>query len=120
VERAGATGGDEDRAGAGAGNTIVLKTAEAAPLAVLLLSRLAAGPAAARRSNVLTGYGDEAGEALTHHPDIDKISFTGSTAVGSRVLTAAAERIVPVSLELGGKNPQIVFPTPMKTGWPTA
>jgi betaine-aldehyde dehydrogenase len=92
------------------GNTIVLKTAEAAPLAVLLLSRLAAGLLPPGVLNVLTGYGDEAGEALTHHPDVDKISFTGSTAVGSRVLTAAAERIVPVSLELGGKNPQIVFP----------
>jgi acyl-CoA reductase-like NAD-dependent aldehyde dehydrogenase len=92
------------------GNTLVLKTAEAAPLAVLLLARLAAGLLPPGVLNVLTGYGDEAGEALTHHRDIDKISFTGSTAVGSRVLTAAAERIVPVSLELGGKNPQIVFP----------
>jgi acyl-CoA reductase-like NAD-dependent aldehyde dehydrogenase len=92
------------------GNTLVLKAAEAAPLAVLLLSRLAAGHLPPGVLNVLTGYGDEAGEALTHQPDIDKISFTGSTAVGSRVLTAAAERIVPVSLELGGKNPQIVFP----------
>jgi acyl-CoA reductase-like NAD-dependent aldehyde dehydrogenase len=92
------------------GNTLVLKTAEAAPLAVLLLTRLAAGLLPAGVLNVLTGYGDEAGEALTHHPDVDKISFTGSTAVGSRVLMAAAERIVPVSLELGGKNPQIVFP----------
>jgi acyl-CoA reductase-like NAD-dependent aldehyde dehydrogenase len=92
------------------GNTLVLKTAEAAPLAALLMARLAADLLPAGVLNVLTGYGSEAGEALTHHPDIDKISFTGSTAVGATVLAAAAERIVPVSVELGGKNPQIVFP----------
>jgi acyl-CoA reductase-like NAD-dependent aldehyde dehydrogenase len=92
------------------GNTLVLKAAESAPLAVLAMARLAAEVLPAGVLNVVTGYGDEAGEALTRHPGVDKISFTGSTIVGTKVLLAAAERITPVSLELGGKNPQIVFP----------
>jgi acyl-CoA reductase-like NAD-dependent aldehyde dehydrogenase len=91
------------------GNTLVLKAAEDAPLAVLAMSLIAAELLPSGVLNVLPGYGEEAGEALTHHPGINKLSFTGSTSVGSRVSAAAAERIVPVSLELGGKNPQIVF-----------
>lgn len=92
------------------GNTLVLKAAEAAPLAVLAIARVAAEILPDGVLNVLVGYGDEAGEALITHPDVDKLSFTGSTPVGSRVMQSAADRIVPVSLELGGKNPQIVFP----------
>lgn len=92
------------------GNTLVLKAAEAAPLAVLAMARIAAEILPPGVLNVLPGYGDEAGEALITHPDVDKLSFTGSTLVGSRVMQSAADRIVPVSLELGGKNPQIVFP----------
>jgi len=92
------------------GNTIVLKTAEAAPLAVHAMARVVAEILPAGVLNVVSGYGQEAGEALITHPDVDKLSFTGSTAVGARVMQAAADRIVPVSLELGGKNPQIVFP----------
>jgi betaine-aldehyde dehydrogenase len=60
--------------------------------------------------DVVTGYGPEAGEALTRHRDVAKLSFTGSTAVGKRVMQVASDRVVPVSLELGGKSPQIVFP----------
>jgi betaine-aldehyde dehydrogenase len=60
--------------------------------------------------NVLTGYGEEAGAALFRHALVRKISFTGSTEVGKLAMQAAAERIVPVSLELGGKSPCIVFP----------
>ncbi|MQA06655.1 MAG: aldehyde dehydrogenase family protein [Streptosporangiales bacterium] len=92
------------------GNTIVLKTAEAAPLAVHAMARVAAEILPPGVLNVVSGYGEEAGEALITHPDVDKLSFTGSTAVGARVMQAASDRIVPVSLELGGKNPQIVFP----------
>jgi len=92
------------------GNTIVLKAAEAAPLAVHAMARVAQQILPPGVLNVLSGYGQEAGEALITHPDVDKLSFTGSTAVGVRVMQAAADRIVPVSLELGGKNPQIVFP----------
>jgi betaine-aldehyde dehydrogenase len=60
--------------------------------------------------NVLTGTGEECGGPLANHPVIAKLSFTGSTAVGKIIMHAAAERIVPVSLELGGKSPSIVYP----------
>lgn len=91
------------------GNTLVLKAAEDAPLAVLELARICAAELPTGVLNVINGYGTEAGEALITHPAVAKVSFTGSTAVGSRVMSASSERIVPVSLELGGKNPQIVF-----------
>ncbi len=60
--------------------------------------------------NVVTGYGEEAGAALSAHPGVRKLSFTGSTEVGKLIMRAAADRIVPVSLELGGKSPSIVYP----------
>tara|TARA_B100000427_G_scaffold120687_1_gene100553 strand:- start:136 stop:1062 length:927 start_codon:yes stop_codon:yes gene_type:complete len=60
--------------------------------------------------NVITGLGVECGAPLAEHPDVAKLSFTGSTQVGKIMMRAAAERIVPVSLELGGKSPSIVFP----------
>ena len=60
--------------------------------------------------NVLTGTGRVAGAALVEHPDVDKVSFTGSTEVGRGVARQAGERLAHVSLELGGKNPSIVFP----------
>ena len=60
--------------------------------------------------NLLTGTGPECGEPLAYHPEINKLSFTGSTGVGKLVMRAAAERILPVSLELGGKSPSIVYP----------
>ena len=92
------------------GNTLVLKLAEDAPLAVLAVVRICQQHLPPGVLNVVTGYGTEAGEALSHHPGIDKLSFTGSTAVGKRVMEVASDRVVPVSLELGGKSPQIVFP----------
>ena len=85
-----------------AGNTLVMKAAEDAPLAVD-----AVPPGVL---NVLTGTGEECGGPLSVHPDIMKLSFTGSTEVGKIIMRAAAERIVPVSLELGGKSPSIVYP----------
>jgi len=60
--------------------------------------------------NVVTGIGAEAGAALTAHPDVDHLGFVGSTQIGSLVAHAAADRVVPTTLELGGKSPQIVFP----------
>ncbi|QSE87832.1 aldehyde dehydrogenase family protein (plasmid) [Rhodococcus pseudokoreensis] len=93
-----------------AGNTLVLKAAEDAPLAVLEIAKIADEFLPRGVLNVIVGYGTEAGEALITHPDVRKLSFTGSTAVGSRVMAAASDRILPVSLELGGKNPQIVYP----------
>ena len=60
--------------------------------------------------NVLTGLGEECGAPLANHPMVSKLSFTGSTEVGKLIMRAASDRIVPVSLELGGKSPSIVFP----------
>lgn len=93
-----------------AGNTIVLKAAEDAPLAVLKLAEICARHLPSGVLNVLTGSGEEAGAAIAAHPLIRMVSFTGSTEVGRLIMRAAAERIAPVALELGGKNPSIVFP----------
>jgi betaine-aldehyde dehydrogenase len=93
-----------------AGNTMVLKAAEDAPLGVLLMAEICQQFLPAGVLNVLTGLGAECGSPLANHPGIAKLSFTGSTEVGKIVMRAAAERIVPVSLELGGKSPSIVFP----------
>ena len=93
-----------------AGNTLVLKAAEDAPLGVLWLAAVCQDHLPKGVLNVLTGYGEEAGAALSNHPGIRKLSFTGSTEVGKLIMRAASERIVPVSLELGGKSPSIVYP----------
>jgi len=92
------------------GNACVLKPAEEACLTVLAFARIAqqAGlPPGAL--NVVTGLGEEAGAALSAHGGIDHISFTGSVATGSLVQAAAAKHTIPVTLELGGKSPQVVF-----------
>ena len=93
-----------------AGNTVVLKPAELAPLSPMALVRLAAEvglpPGVV---NAVPGYGEEAGAALCQHPDVALIAFTGSLETGKLVQRAAADRVVPVTLELGGKSPMIVF-----------
>ncbi|HEY4959154.1 MAG TPA: aldehyde dehydrogenase family protein, partial [Caldimonas sp.] len=92
------------------GNACVLKPAEEACLTVLAFARIAADaglPAGAL--NVVTGLGEEAGAALAAHADVNHLSFTGSVATGALVQIAAARNAVPVTLELGGKSPQIVF-----------
>jgi acyl-CoA reductase-like NAD-dependent aldehyde dehydrogenase len=93
-----------------AGNTLVLKAAEDAPLGVLWIAAICHELLPKGVLNVLTGYGEEAGAALSAHPGVRKLSFTGSTEVGKLIMRAAADRIVPVSLELGGKSPSIVYP----------
>lgn len=93
-----------------AGNTVVLKAAEDASLAVLMLGDVLQGILPEGVVNVITGRGDEAGAALVAHAGVQKLSFTGSTLVGKHIMHAAADRIVPVSLELGGKSPSIVYP----------
>ena len=93
-----------------AGNTLVLKAAEDAPLGVLLMAEICHEFLPPGVLNVLTGTGEECGGPLAVHPGIGKLSFTGSTEVGKIIMRAAAERIVPVSLELGGKSPSIVYP----------
>jgi acyl-CoA reductase-like NAD-dependent aldehyde dehydrogenase len=93
-----------------AGNTIVLKPAEDAPLSTLHLAKLlleAGLPAGV--VNVVPGLGHVAGAALTAHPDVDKISFTGSPEVGRQIQVTAAETFKRVTLELGGKSPQIIL-----------
>jgi aldehyde dehydrogenase (NAD+) len=93
-----------------AGNACVVKPPEDASLALLEIAHLSveAGlPAGAL--NIVTGLGPEAGAALAAHPGVDHISFTGSPETGTRVAQAAAEHHCPVTLELGGKSPQIVF-----------
>lgn len=93
-----------------AGNTVVLKPSEVAPLAPFALAELA------RRAgfppgvlNVIAGLGPDAGAALASHPGIDHISFVGSTVTGRSIMSAAAQNLVPVKLELGGKSPNVVF-----------
>ena len=92
------------------GNTIVLKAAEDAPLGVLTLAAICQEHLPPSVLNVLTGYGEDCGAALSAHPGVRKLSFTGSTEVGKLIMEQAARRVVPVSLELGGKSPSIVFP----------
>ena len=93
-----------------AGNTIVLKAAEDAPLAVLLIASVCQDFLPPGVVNVITGFGAECGAALAVHPKVRKLSFTGSTAVGKSIMKAASDRLAPVSLELGGKSPSILFP----------
>ncbi len=92
------------------GCTVVLKPAEQTPLTALLLAELFAEAGFPEGVvNVVPGYGETAGAALAAHPDVDKIAFTGSTEVGKLILRAAAGNLKKVSLELGGKSPNIVF-----------
>ncbi len=93
------------------GNTAVVKPAEDAPLTCLLLARLATEcglPSGVL--NVIPGDGPGTAQALINHPLIRRVMFTGSVEVGRLVARAAAERLIPVGLELGGKSPNIVFP----------
>ncbi len=92
------------------GNTIVLKASEEAPLAVLELARVCNEHLPPGVVNVITGSGIECGAPLVEHKHVPKISFTGSTAVGKSILAAASSRVAAVTLELGGKSAQVVFP----------
>jgi phenylacetaldehyde dehydrogenase len=92
------------------GNTVVLKPAEQTPLSAIRLGELiteAGFPPGV--VNIVPGFGETAGAALSAHLDVDKIAFTGSTEVGRLILQAAAGNLKKVSLELGGKSPNIVF-----------
>ncbi|SMC90647.1 aldehyde dehydrogenase (NAD+) [Fulvimarina manganoxydans] len=92
------------------GNACVLKPAEDASLSALAIAELSleAGlPAGAL--NIVTGYGHDVGAALSAHPHVHHVSFTGSVGTGRRIQEAAAANVVPVTLELGGKSPHIVF-----------
>jgi phenylacetaldehyde dehydrogenase len=94
-----------------AGCTVILKPAEETPLTALFIARLveqAGFPAGV--VNVVTGYGHTAGAAISSHPGIDKVTFTGSTEVGKLILQAATGNLKKLTLELGGKSPAIVMP----------
>jgi len=93
-----------------AGNVCVVKPSEDACLSLIRVAQIAADvgfPAGA--INIVTGYGHEVGDALARHEGIDHISFTGSPRVGTLIQQVAAERHCPVTLELGGKSPQVIF-----------
>jgi aldehyde dehydrogenase (NAD+) len=93
-----------------AGNTVVMKPAEDAPLTALKLAELFDEVNLPKGIfNVVTGFGHEAGAALVSHPNIDHVTFTGSVETGVSVMQAAAKNVIPVTLELGGKSPNIVF-----------
>lgn len=93
------------------GNTVVLKPAEQTPLSILVLGTLivkAGFPPGV--INIVNGYGREAGSALTSHPLVDKVAFTGSTATGKEIMKMAAGSLKNITLETGGKSPLLVFP----------
>ncbi len=93
------------------GNTTVLKPAEQTPLTALRLGELLLEADIPQGVvNIVTGFGPTAGGALAAHPDVDKVAFTGSTEVGKEILKASAGNLKRVSLELGGKSPNIIFP----------
>ncbi|WP_433602408.1 aldehyde dehydrogenase [Nocardia sp. CA-135953] len=92
------------------GDTVVIKPSEHTSRSALRLAELALEAGFPEGAvNVVTGFGAEAGQALVDHPDLAKISFTGSTATGARIAAATARRFIGSTLELGGKSPNIVF-----------
>lgn len=93
-----------------AGNAVILKPAETTPLTALRLAELALDAGLPEHLfQVLPGAGDEAGNALVEHPGVAKIVFTGSTRVGKQIMAKCAEHVKRITLELGGKSPNIVF-----------
>ena len=92
------------------GCTAVIKPSELTPGTTLRLGQLLQEAGVPEGVvNIVTGFGPDAGARISEHPDVDMISFTGSTAVGKQIVAASQSNLKKVSLELGGKNPQIVF-----------
>ncbi len=92
-----------------AGNCVVMKPAEQTPVSILILAELIADLLPAGALNIVNGFGREAGQALGTSKRIAKIAFTGSTPVGSLIMKYAAENIIPSTVELGGKSPNVFF-----------
>jgi aldehyde dehydrogenase len=92
-----------------AGNCVVMKPAEQTPVSILILMEVIGDLLPAGTVNIVNGFGKEAGQALATSTRIAKIAFTGSTPVGSHILKCAAENIIPSTVELGGKSPNIFF-----------
>ncbi len=91
------------------GNTVVIKPSEMTPITIFELAKLIAKVLPPGVVNIITGVGAVAGQALLDHPHVRKLAFTGSTRVGEAVAAAAAKKIIPATLELGGKSANIVF-----------
>jgi len=96
-----------------AGNCVVLKPAEQTPVSILIMLEVIGDLLPAGVLNVVNGFGPEAGKPLATHPDIRKIAFTGETTTGRLIMQYASENIIPVTLELGGKCPNIFFESVM-------
>lgn len=94
----------------GAGNAVVLKPAESTPVSILVLTELIADLLPPGVLNIVNGYGKEAGMPLAQSKRIAKVAFTGSTATGRVIAQAAATNLIPATLELGGKSPNVFFP----------
>ncbi len=92
-----------------AGNAVIVKSAEEAPLTVLRVIQLMNTVMPSGLVNILSGFGPECGAPLVSHPKVGKVTFTGSVETGKIVYKAAAEKLIPVTLELGGKSPMIVM-----------
>src|SRR5690606_19050677 len=92
-----------------AGNCVVLKPAEQTPASILVLMELIGDMFPPGVINIVNGYGTEAGQALATSKRIAKLAFTGSTPIGQHILHAAAENLIPSTVELGGKSPNIFF-----------
>ncbi len=96
-----------------AGNCIVLKPAEQTPVSILIFAELIGEALPKGVFNIVNGFGAEVGKALAANPRISKIAFTGSTATGRTIMQYASENIIPSTMELGGKSPNIFFPSVM-------
>jgi aldehyde dehydrogenase (NAD+) len=93
-----------------AGNTVVVKPAEQAALASTLLADILGAPLPRGVLNLINGHGENSGAALVRHADVKKVSFTGSVEVGRLISLEASKKLIPVTLELGGKSPIVIFP----------
>lgn len=96
-----------------AGNCVILKPAEQTPMSILLLMELIEDVLPAGVLNVVNGFGLEAGKPLASHPKINKVAFTGETSTGQLIMEYASKNIIPVTLELGGKSPNVFFSSVM-------
>ena len=99
-----------------AGNCVVLKPAEQTPMSILVLAELIADLLPPGVLNIVNGFGVEAGKPLAQNKRIAKIAFTGETTTGRLIMQYASENIIPVTLELGGKSPNIFFADVMDAG----
>ena len=96
-----------------AGNCVVLKAAEQTPVSIMILMEFIQSVVPAGVINIVNGFGPEAGKPLATHPDIKKVGFTGETTTGKLIMQYASENLIPVTLELGGKSPNIFMESVM-------